>query len=71
LDPGDIIHIDYLQKGRTINGENYDNILDQLNEGLKKRLLHLAKNKILFQKDNAHFVKWATNCSPNSSILRI
>jgi Transposase. len=54
LDPGDIIHIDYLQKGRTINGENYDNILDQLNEDLKKRGLHLAKNKILFHKDNAH-----------------
>ena len=31
-----IVHIDYLQKGRTINGEYYANLLDRFNEDLKK-----------------------------------
>ena len=32
-----IIHIDYLQKGRTIDGEYYANLLDQFNDDLKKK----------------------------------
>ena len=38
-----IIHIDYLQKGRTINGEYYANLLDQFNSDLKKKKLFSAK----------------------------
>ena len=29
-----VIHIDYLQKGRTINGEYYTKLLDPFNEDL-------------------------------------
>ena len=43
-----VIHIDYLQKGRTINGEYYTNLLDRFNEDLKKKLPHLTKKKVLF-----------------------
>ena len=48
-----VIHIDYLQKGRTINGEYYTNLLDRFNEDLKKKRPHLAKKKVLFHADNA------------------
>jgi len=51
--PGGIIHIYYLQKGRTINGKYYANLLDQFNDNLKKRQPHLAKNKISIHHDNA------------------
>jgi histone-lysine N-methyltransferase SETMAR len=48
-----IIHIDYLQKGRTINGEYYANLLDRFDDDLKKNRPHLAKKKVLFHQDNA------------------
>ena len=32
-----VMHIDYLQKGRTIYGEYYTNLLDRFNEDLKKK----------------------------------
>ena len=48
-----VIHIDYLQKRRTINGDYYTNLLDRFNEDLKKKRPHLAKKKVLFHQDNA------------------
>ncbi|XP_011251320.1 histone-lysine N-methyltransferase SETMAR-like [Camponotus floridanus] len=48
-----IIHIDYLQKGKTINGEYYANLLDRFNDVLKEKRPHLAKKKVLFHQDNA------------------
>ncbi|QQP58373.1 Putative mariner transposase [Caligus rogercresseyi] len=48
-----VIHIDYLQKGRTMNGEYYTSLLDQFNEDLKKKRPHLAKKKVIFHQDNA------------------
>ena len=48
-----VIHIDYLQKGRTINGEYYTNLLDRFNEDLKKKRPHLAKKKVFSHQDNA------------------
>ena len=48
-----IIHIDYLQKGKTINGEYYPNLLDRFNEYLKRKRPHMAKKKVLFYQDNA------------------
>ena len=48
-----VIHIDYLQKGRTINGEYYTNLLDRFNEDLKKKRPHLAKKKVILHQDNA------------------
>ena len=48
-----VIHIDGLQKGRTVNGEYYTNLLDRFNEHLKKKRPNLAKEKVLFHQDNA------------------
>jgi histone-lysine N-methyltransferase SETMAR len=48
-----IIFIDYLQKGKTINGEYYANLLQRLSDEIKKKRPHLAKKKILFHQDNA------------------
>ncbi|QQP51432.1 Mariner transposase, partial [Caligus rogercresseyi] len=39
-----VIHIDYLQKGRTMNGEYYTSLLDRFNEDLKKKRPHLARS---------------------------
>ena len=47
-----IIYVDYLQKGRTINGKYYANLLDQFNVELKKKRLHLGKKKVLFHQNN-------------------
>jgi len=43
-----IILINYLEKGRTINGEYYAALLNQLNDIIKAKHLHLAKKKMLF-----------------------
>lgn len=48
-----VIFIDYLQKGKTITGEYYASLLDQLNEKLKEKRPHLARKKVLFHHDNA------------------
>ena len=51
------IHIDYLQKGITINDEYYTNLLNRFNKDLKKKRLHLAKKKVTFHQDNARVHK--------------
>ena len=48
-----IIHIDYLQKGKTINVEYYSNSSDRFNDVLKEKRPHLAKKKVVFHQDNA------------------
>lgn len=48
-----IIFIDYPQKGKTINGEYYVNLLQRLSDEIKKKRPHLAKKKVLFHQDNA------------------
>jgi histone-lysine N-methyltransferase SETMAR len=48
-----IILIDYLAKGKTINGQYYAALLDKLKATIKKKRPHLAKKKILFHQDNA------------------
>lgn len=48
-----ILLIDYLEKGRTITGAYYVELLDRLNKKIKKDRLHLAKKKVLFHQDNA------------------
>ena len=37
-----VIHINYLQKGRTITDKYYTNLLERFNEDLKKTRPHLA-----------------------------
>lgn len=34
---------DYSQAARTIDGENYDELVDQFNDDLRKKRSHLAK----------------------------
>lgn len=48
-----IIFIDYLEKGKTINGEYYSNLLQRLSVEIKSKRPHLAKKKVLFHQDNA------------------
>lgn len=48
-----VIHIDYLEKGKTITGEYYSKLLDRFDVVLKQKRPHLAKKKVLFHQDNA------------------
>ena len=48
-----IIFIDYLQKGKIINGEYYGNLLPRLSNEIKKKCPHVSKKKVLFHQDNA------------------
>ncbi|QQP57394.1 Mariner transposase, partial [Caligus rogercresseyi] len=73
-----VIHIDYLQKGRTMNGEYYTSLLDRFNEDLKKKRPPLAKKKVLFHQESIHvlfpwrnFTNYAMNCSLIRRILQI
>lgn len=48
-----IIHIDYLEKGRTITGQYYATVLDKVNDAIRENRPGLKKKKILFLHDNA------------------
>ncbi|XP_033218081.1 uncharacterized protein LOC117173550 [Belonocnema kinseyi] len=48
-----IIHIDYLQMGKIINGQYYSELLDRFDTDLKKKRPHLSKKKVLFHENNA------------------
>lgn len=48
-----VIYIDYLEKGKTITGAYYADLLGRFDPQLKKKRPHLAKKKILFHHDNA------------------
>ncbi|GBP20516.1 Histone-lysine N-methyltransferase SETMAR [Eumeta japonica] len=48
-----VIHIDYLEKGKTITSEYYSKLLDRFDVDLKQKRPHLAKKKELFHQDNA------------------
>ncbi|XP_076667941.1 histone-lysine N-methyltransferase SETMAR-like [Andrena cerasifolii] len=48
-----IILIDYLQRGKTINGEYYANLLQRLSEEIKEKRPQLATKKALLHQDNA------------------
>lgn len=43
-----IIFIDYLEKGKSITGEYYANLLQHLSDEIKKKRPHLAKKKSCF-----------------------
>ena len=74
-----VIHIDYLQKRRTINGEYYTNLLERFKKDLKKKRAHLAKKKVLFHQDNARvhsfvvsmakFLELRYEFSPSSAVV--
>lgn len=46
-----IIHIEYLERGKT--GQCYADLLTRFDVNLKKKRLHLARKKVLFHHDNA------------------
>ncbi|GBP19909.1 Histone-lysine N-methyltransferase SETMAR [Eumeta japonica] len=48
-----VIHIGYLEKGKTITGEYYSKLLDRFDVDLKQKRPHLAKKKVLFHQDYA------------------
>lgn len=48
-----ILLVDYLQTGKTITGEYYCNLLDQLDEKIREKRPGLQKKKVIFHHDNA------------------
>ena len=48
-----IIFTDYLEKGRTITGQYYADLLGRFEAELMKKCPHLMKKKVLFHQDNA------------------
>ena len=52
-DAKDIASIDYFQKGKTINGEYYVNLLRQLRKEIKSKQPGKLTKGVLFHQDNA------------------
>ena len=52
-DAHDILFIDYLEKGKTINSDFYMALLDRLSAEIMKKRPHIQKRKVLFHQDNA------------------
>ena len=48
-----ILLIDYLQTGKTITGEYYKNLLDQLDKKIREKRPGLLHKKIIYHQDNA------------------
>jgi len=48
-----ILFIDYLEKGKTITGEYYSNLLTRLYKKICEKRPGLQKKKIFFHQDNA------------------
>ena len=48
-----VLLIDYLQKGKTINSEYYCSLLDQLHAQIRIKRPALKKKRIIFHQDNA------------------
>jgi len=48
-----VIYIDYLEKGKTVTGLYYAELLGRFDAELQKKRPHLAKKKVLFHHDNA------------------
>jgi hypothetical protein len=46
------LFIDYLEKGKTITGEYYSNLLTGLDEKIREKRPGLQKKKIIFYQDN-------------------
>ena len=48
-----ILFIDYLEKSKAINSDYCMALLDQFSAEIKKKRLHMQKEKVLFHQDNA------------------
>ena len=51
-DSQDVIYIDYLEKGKTVTGLCYAELLGRFDAELQKKRPHLAKKKMLFHRNN-------------------
>lgn len=58
-----ILMIDYLQTGKTITGEYYCSLLDQLDIKIREKRPGLTKKKIIYHQDNAPAHKSALTIS--------
>jgi len=47
------LFIDYLEKGKTITGEYYSNLLTRLDEKISEKRPGLPKKKFIFHQDRA------------------
>lgn len=45
----------YLEKGKTISGDYYANLLDQLYKNISENHPELAKKKVMFHQDNTQY----------------
>ena len=52
-DSQDMIFIDYPEKGKTVTGQYYAELLSRFDAVLKEKRPHLSKKKVLFHHDNA------------------
>ena len=52
-DPKGIVFIDYLQKGKIINGEYYAKLLRELRQGIKSKRPGKLTKSVLLHQDNA------------------
>lgn len=52
-DPFGVIHVEYLNRGETINGERYVQILENLNTAIQASRPAKAATGVLFHHDNA------------------
>jgi histone-lysine N-methyltransferase SETMAR len=48
-----ILFIDYLEKGKTVTGEYYSNLLTRLDDKIREKRSGLQKKNIIFHQDNA------------------
>ena len=51
------IHIDYLEKGKTVTAQYYSELLDRFNASINAKRPYLARKKTLFYQDNASALK--------------
>jgi len=47
------LFIDYFEKGKTITGEYYSNLLTRLDDKIREKRLGLQNKIIIFHQDNA------------------
>uniref|UniRef100_A0A131YT73 Transposase n=1 Tax=Rhipicephalus appendiculatus TaxID=34631 RepID=A0A131YT73_RHIAP len=48
-----VIFVDYLEKGKTVTGPYYAELLGRFDAELRKKRPHLVKKKVLFHHENA------------------
>lgn len=76
-----VIHVDYLEKGKTITGLYYAELLQRFDGELQKKRPHFAKKKCFFTMTTRRLThqpssrpncwNYATNCCPIHPILQI